>query len=228
MIHTRRHSRPAASPVPWGPARADAGKAAGHDDQPSPPAQGTPAATSAAAPAPYSVSIGWWTASPPPAPPATAPPPPAADSASGESEAAGVVASAGQRQARAKRAAEDHARRGLGHVSRALGLPQHHVAMFGSASSSPIRCGASIGRKAISARVSRTPDPSALTSVTGLPPQRRHQPWRADARGRSSSSGSGVAAIQTPPEDIKGAKAGYGAHHQAPLLHRQILALQPA
>ena len=56
-------------------------------------------------------------------------------------------------------------------------------------------------------------------------PQGRHQPRRAQARGMVQLHRVGIAAVQAPPQHLDRAQARHGAHHQAPGLHGQILAL---
>ena len=82
------------------------------------------------------------------------------------------------------------------------------------------------GRKARSARVSRMPEPSALTRVT--------EPWRsgadeaggAEARGGVELERVGEGGVEAAPEHGDRAEAGDGADHDAAVLDGQVLAFE--
>ena len=83
-------------------------------------------------------------------------------------------------------------RLGARHTSaRAEAAPHHQVAMLGIFNRAPTRSGASLGRKAINARVSNMPDPNALTMVS--PPALRAETIPGVPRREAGLSSSGSA-----------------------------------
>ena len=110
--------------------------------------------------------------------------------------------------------------------ARSAAWPHHQVAMLGRISGSPSSAWAMRGRKASSARVSRTPEPSALTRVTRALAQRADEAGRAEARGGVELERVGEGGVEAAPEHADRAEAGDGAHHDPAVLDGQVLALE--
>ncbi len=110
--------------------------------------------------------------------------------------------------------------------ARSASPPHHQVAMLGRISGSPSSAWAMRGRKASRARISSTPEPSALTSVTEPPrtaPTRPGVPMRESAR---SSSGSAKAASIRRQSTRTGRRPGDGAHHHPAVGDGQVVAFE--
>ena len=110
--------------------------------------------------------------------------------------------------------------------ARSPGWPHHQVAMLGRISGSPSSASAMRGRKARRARVSRMPEPRALTRVTLPCRSAPTRPGRAEARAGVELERIGEGGVEAAPEHADRPEAGDGAHHHPAVLDGEVLALE--
>ena len=109
---------------------------------------------------------------------------------------------------------------------RSASWPHHHVAIDDRISSSPRSAREIFGRKARKARVSRMPEPSALTAVTEPRRIASARPGVPMLGVRAKFQRIGESGVHAPPQHADRLEAGHGANHQPAVGDGQVLALQ--